>query len=853
MPHREPISPAVAAPRILLIEDDVELAETLRTGLKPDGVELTIAGSRPEALASIRTQRFDAILLDLGIPGADGLELLQEFKQVESLAGVPVIVVTANNSTADKVRGFELGAVDYVTKPFELVELRARIRSTLRLQRLQSDLLAANADLHKARVAAEESAQAKADFLASMSHEIRTPMNGVIAMTGLLMQTDLAGDQRDFVETIRTSGESLLTIINDILNFSKLESGKMELEDRPFDLRACVEESLDLLAARAGEKGLDLAYQFDAQTPEQVVGDVTRVRQILVNLIGNAVKFTSSGEIFVRLTSHPLPAAGSTTLGPGTDFLSAPQRFELRFSVRDTGIGIPPDRLGRLFKSFTQVDSSIERQYGGTGLGLAISKGLVELMGGKLWVESEQNRGSTFNFTLPVPAAQAAGPASLGQIHKSLTGQRVLVVEDNAAVRQLIVETVGAWGMTATGASSVPHALEQAGKHPPQVAIVDLTLPGLDGATLISELRRLPNLQSLPVVALTPVGTRSDNADSAAGPWISLTKPIRPAHLQLALIQLQSGFKPAVQRTQPVSKLDSSMAARLPLRILLTDDNVINQKVALRLLQQLGYKADTANNGLEAVRALERQPYDVILMDVQMPEMDGIEATRRIRERQREAAPHPHFQRPLVIIAMTANAMQGDREKCIAAGMDDYLPKPVRPEGLQAMLELHGPKLAKPAVTPATSRENSASAPGASASTPAIKVLPSPPSPTTQSMVVEQPPVDMERLNEFAGGNLENFNELVGLYIKQTTDQLQQMHCALKEGDAERLSRVAHSCAGASATCGMSAIVPLLRHVERHGQEGELTSAAEYLPAIEREFERLQRYLETNKPIALAG
>ena len=852
MSSREPISSADTAPRVLLIEDDIDLAETLQAGLKPDGVDLIMARSLSEVLESARTNRFDVILLDLGIPGTDGFDLLREFKQVESLAKVPVIIVTAKNGTADKVRGFELGAVDYVTKPFDLVELRARIRSTLRLQRLQSDLLTANADLQKARITAEESARAKADFLASMSHEIRTPMNGVIAMTGLLMQTDLAVDQRDFVETIRTSGESLLTIINDILNFSKLESGKMELEDRPFDLRACVEESLDLLAARASEKNLDLAYQFDPQTPEQVIGDATRVRQILVNLIGNAVKFTSSGEIFVRLTSRPLPAAESTTLGPGTDFLSAPQRFELQFAVRDTGIGIRPDRLGRLFQSFTQVDSSIERQYGGTGLGLAISKGLVELMGGRMWVESELNRGSTFNFTLPVPAAQATVPTSIGQPHKSLTGQRVLVVEDNAAVCQLIVETVSAWGMTAVGANSVPHALEQAGRNPPQVAIVDLTLPGLDGATLVQELRRLPNLQALPVVALTQVGTRSEHPESVAGPWVNLNKPIKPAHLQVALIQLQSGFKPAVQRAQPVSKLDSSMATRLPLRILLTDDNVINQKVALRLLQQLGYKADTANNGLEAIRALERQPYDVILMDVQMPEMDGIEATRQIRERQREAGTHPHFQRPLTIIAMTANAMQGDREKCIAAGMDDYLPKPVRPEGLQAMLELHGPKLAKPAATAETFGENSSGDSRTPSPAPVITVLP-PPSPAAPSPVVEQPPVDMERLNEFAGGNLENFNELVRLYIKQTTDQLLQMRSALKEGDADRLSRVAHSCAGASATCGMSAIVPLLRHVERHGQEGTLPAAAEFLPAIEREFERLQRYLETNKPIALAG
>ncbi len=844
MPNREPTSPAATASRVLLIEDDLDLAETMQLGLKPDGIELVIAATGAQAREHVGARPFDIILLDLGLPGEDGFDLLREIKQIASLANTPVIVVTAKNGTRDKVRGFELGAVDYVTKPFELVELRARIRSTLRLQRLQSDL-------QEARNAAEESARAKADFLASMSHEIRTPMNGVIAMTGLLMQTDLAADQRDFVETIRTSGESLLTIINDILNFSKLESGKMELEDRPFDLRACVEESLDLLAARASEKNLDLAYQFDAQTPEQVIGDVNRVRQILVNLVGNAVKFTSSGEIFIRVTSRPLPAVESTTLGPGTDILTAPDRFELQFSVRDTGIGIPADRLGRLFQLFTQVDSSIERQYGGTGLGLAISKGLVELMGGRLWVESEVNRGSTFNFTLPFPATQAGLTTSLHQPHTSLTGRRVLVVEDNPTVHQLIVELVGAWGMTVAGARSVPDALEQAVKTPPEAAIVDLTLPGLDGSTLIDELRRLPSLGALPVIALTQVGTRADPLSNSASMSISLSKPVKPAQLQAALIQLQSGSKPVARKAQAISKLDSSMAARIPLRILLTDDNVINQKVALRLLQQLGYKADTANNGLEAIRALERQPYDVILMDVQMPELDGMEATRRIRERQFGAEADPHFQRPLAIIAMTANAMQGDREKCLAAGMDDYLPKPVRPETLQAMLELHGSKLEKSASTPPIPRVVSSAESFSKTSTPAITVLPA--ASEHPSQVVEQPPVDIERLNEFAGGNLENFNELVCLYIKQTTEQLQQIRDALKESDCERVSRVAHSCAGASATCGMSAIVPLLRQVERHGQEGRLNKAGEFVPAIEREFERLQRYLETNKPIALAG
>jgi len=339
--------------------------------------------------------------------------------------------------------------------------------------------------------------------------------------------------------------------------------------------------------------------------------------------------------------------------------------------------------------------------------------------------------------------------------------------------------------------------------------------------------------------------TRSE-AESPASAQVN--KPVKPAQLQAALIQLRSGTRPVQKKTQSGSKLDSTMADRLPLQILLTDDNAINQKVALRLLQQLGYKADTANNGLEALRALEQKPYDVVLMDVQMPELDGLEATRRIRQRQSDPAAHPHFKQSVIIVAMTANAMQGDREKCLAAGMDDYLPKPVRPEALQAMLELHGKSLSKPATPSASPLENPPAPPTDSAQ-PILTLLPAPAAPSP----VVDPPVDIERLNDFAGGNIENFNELVALYLKQTTEQLEQIRAAVSEKDAERTSRVAHSCAGASATCGMVAIVPLLRKIEMLGQENQLSLAAEVLPSVDLEFERLKRYLETHKPIALAG
>src|SRR5437667_4067204 len=421
-------------PQILLIDDDADLHEPLVISLNEDNIELLCAPDGREGLALARRNKINVILLDLGLPRFDGFSVLQHFNEVAHLQNIPVIILTARNSTADKLRGFELGAVDYVTKPYEIAELRARVRATLRSKLLQDQLTQANHALEAARMAAEAATLAKSEFLANMSHEVLNPMNGVIAMTGLLLESELSPEQCELVETIRHSGDSLLTIINDILDFSKIESGKLELEKQPFEVRTCVEDALDLPAPRAAEKQIDLAYQMDDDVPATVIGDVTRLRQILANLLGNAIKFTIKGDVTIE-TRLARPTAGSPNPGgpPLIVKFDAPSTValvDLHFSVRDTGIGISQDKMDRLFKSFSQVDASTARQYGGTGLGLAISKSLAELMGGRMWVESTVGKGSTFHFTIQAQPTPGAAQASFQGAQPQLAGVRLLIVDD---------------------------------------------------------------------------------------------------------------------------------------------------------------------------------------------------------------------------------------------------------------------------------------------------------------------------------------------------------------------------------------------------------------------------------------